>query len=98
MKWIRGSHPRDRGSIPRTATISGLTPDWPWPRFGGLVLGWAVDAADRRGIARRVGTAVPLVFAAACMAATVWAMPISRVGQPVAVSYTHLTLPTNREV
>ena len=41
--------------------------------LGGLVLGWAVDEADRRGIAHRVGTAVPLVFAAACIAATVWA-------------------------
>jgi len=40
--------------------------------LGGLALGWAVDEADRRGLARTVGSAVPVVFTIGLAAATVW--------------------------
>jgi len=41
--------------------------------LGGLALGWAVDEADRRGLTRTVGSAMPIMFTIGCAAATIWA-------------------------
>nr|MCS5684957.1 rhomboid family intramembrane serine protease [Acidimicrobiales bacterium] len=41
--------------------------------LGGLALGWAVDEADRRGLTRTVGSAIPVLFTIGCAAATIWA-------------------------
>ncbi|MDE0749441.1 MAG: rhomboid family intramembrane serine protease [Acidimicrobiales bacterium] len=41
--------------------------------LGGAVLAWLVDESDRRGLPRRLGTAMTCAFALACFAGGIWA-------------------------